>query len=273
MPRGLRIGFGQTPLTLQAATGKYGMMASGQKGNYVQGPIQVRQSNWMSLSTYNFQPYNVTLNGVQTGSVLYVVTAWPNDAGTTQPFQNWIVYDNFGGSGNPYTFLGQRDDNAPVDSESYAHYYTKNVGAGDYTVSFFDTNAFESGRLQYIGVTVYEIINADTTAPLAGHSEAGPTSHAGTATDSLTGSVTTSAAPALVIASCGSNAGTAPSAAPTAGTGWTDLGSQWNFLGDSEKWIRSQSKRVTSSGAQGTTFTPTGTDVYMTMMAAFKEGS
>lgn len=273
MSRGIRIGFGQTPLTLVGASGLYGLMAAGQKSSYVTGPIQVRQSAWMSLSSYANQPYQVSLNGVQTGSLLYVLTSWPNDGGTTLPFQNWIVYDNFGGSSNPYTFIGERDDTALADSQSYAHYYLKNAGAGDYTISFYDTNSFEGGRLQYIGVWVQEIINVDTTSPLVGHSESGPTSYSGTTTDSITASLTNSANPALIVASCGSNAGTAPSAAPNAGTGWTDGGTAWNFLGDSEKWIRGENLRVTTTGTQTATFTPTGTDVYMTMMAAFKEGT
>lgn len=239
------------------------------------GPIAVRQSASMALSTYANQPYQVTLPGVLAHSLIYVVTAWPNDSGTTFPFSNWTVYDNVGGSGSLYTKIGQVDDTVPADSESYAHWYMPNVtGNGDYTISFYDTLVFESGRLQYIGVSVYEIINAASASPLVGHAELGPTSVSGSATDAITGSVSSSAQPSLIIASCGSNAGTAPSAAPASGTGFTDEGAQWDFIGNgTSRWIRTESKRVTATGSQGLTFTPTGTDVYMTVAAAFKEGT
>lgn len=228
----------------------------------------------MALSTYANQPYQVTLPGVLAHSVIYVVTAWPNDNGTTFPFSNWIVYDSVSGSGSPYTFIGEVDDTALVDSESYAHYYMANVaGGGDYVVSFYDTLVFEAGRLQYIGVTAYEIVNAAAVSPLVGHAELGPTPYSGTTTDSITGAVTNSAQPALIVASCGSNAGTAPVAAPASGTGFTDLGAQWDFTGNgTSRWIRGESKRVTTATSQAITFTPTGTDNYMTVAAAFKEG-
>lgn len=238
------------------------------------GPIAVRQSASMALSTYANQPYQVTLPGVLANSLIYVVTAWPNDGGTTFPFSNWIVYDSVSGIGNPYTKLGEVDDTVLADSESYAHYYQANVtGSSDYVVSFYDTLAFEGGRLQYIGVTAYEIINAVTVSALVGHAEFGPTAYSGTTTDSITGSVTNTAQPALIIASCGSNAGTAPVAAPNAGTGFTDLGAQWDFTGNgTSRWIRGESKRVTSATSQTVTFTPTGTDNYMTVVAAFRGG-
>lgn len=253
-----------------SADGKY--YSNYPNGDAPVGPISVRQTVWMSLATYAFQPYQVLLPGVLPGSLIYVQTAWPNDAGTTFPFSNWIVYDSNGGQGSPYTKIGERDDTAGADSESYAHYYLANSAGGDLTVSFYDTLAFEGGRLQYIGVTAHEIINANRSTPLVGHFETGPTGYSGTTLDSITGAITNTAAPALLIAGCGSNAGTAPSAAPNAGSGFTDLGAQWNFLGDSEKWIRSQCKRVTNTASQNLTFTPTGTDQYMMIAAAFKEG-
>lgn len=228
----------------------------------------------MALSTYANQPYQVTLPGVLSGSLIYAVVSWPNDGGTTFPFSNWIVYDSNGSQASPYSKIGEVDDTAIDDSQSYAHHFLPNSAGGDLTVSYYDTLAFEGGRLQYIGVTAFEIVNAATVSPLVGHAELGPTSISGTSTDSVTGSITNSTQPCLLIASCGSNAGTAPTAAPTAGTGFTDLGAFWDFTGNgTSRWIRSESKRVLSATSQSITFTPTGTDNYMMVVAAFKEGT
>lgn len=234
--------------------------------------IAVRQSSWFSNYTYSYQPYETTLTGVLAGSLIYAVTSWPNDTGTTLPFENFIVYDNFTTSSAPYEKLGQVNDTAMEDSQSYAHYYRKSVEGGDYTFSLFDTEEFESGRLQYMGLFVFEIINADAVSPLAGHAELGPYSVSGTTANSISGSLSVSAAPALLIGACGGNAGTAPVAAPNAGTGFTDEGAAWEFIGNgTSRWVRAQSKRITSGGTQAAHWTPTGTDVYIMTLAAFLE--
>jgi hypothetical protein len=210
--------------------------------------------------------WNVTLNNVQAGSTIYVVSTWPNFANS---YPTMAVTDGT----NTYTQLDRYDDRTTFNlgiqgTQSVGHWYAANVQAGTYTINMAPASpTFED----WVGVVVFEITGVSAN-PLDGHALAFQSSIP-PGTNTVAAAVTNTNSSGILIAVTFDDIDATAPTTPLPGSGLTDLGALWDFTKSGKPAARAEYSSVSSSGTQTATFSPQEggpqSPNYMTLGAVF----
>jgi hypothetical protein len=191
--------------------------------------------------------WNVTLNNVQTGSTIYVVSTWPNFASN---YPTMAVMDGT----NTYTQLDRYDDRTTFNSgiqgtQSVGHWYAANVQAGTYTINMAPASpTFED----WVGVVVFEITGVSAN-PLDGHALV-IQSGIPPGTNTVTATVTNTNSSGILIAVTFDDIDATAPTSPLPGSGLTDLGALWDFTKSGKPAARAEYSSVSSPGTHTATF-------------------
>ena len=198
------------------------------------------------------------------GSTIYVVFTEPNccSGGDGTPV---YITDS---QGNTYTQLDQIDD--LVASQTVVHFAAYNIKGGALTVNAtFNTNDF-------IGMVAVEISGV-TAAPLIAHKGNLQTVSGTTANSITSGNLAGGSNPAILVAVSSNTSENSNPAAPLASTGFTSGGSFWNWNGyqgtPNAPGTTLESKVLSSPGSVAATFSPPGSDNYITVAALFQSAA
>ncbi len=210
--------------------------------------------------------WNVTLNNVQAGSTIYVVSTWPNFASS---YPTMAVTDGT----NTYTQLDRYDDRTTFNlgvqgTQSVGHWYAANVQAGTYTINMAPaTPTFED----WVGVVVFEITGVSAN-PLDGHALVFQSSIP-PGTNTVAATVTNTNSSGILIAVTFDDIDATAPTAPLPDSTFTDLGALWDFTKGGKPAARAEYSSVSSSGAHTATFSPQEggpqSPNYMTLGAVF----
>jgi hypothetical protein len=236
------------------------------------GPYIRQFAQYTAYPGDNSTAWNVTLNGVQAGSTIYVVGTWPNFSNT---YPTMAVTDS---GSHTYTLLDRYDDKKVLmkgiqGTQSMGHWYAANVGAGSYTINMAPVpQTFED----WVGLVAFEVAGASST-PLDGHTlnfQAGIPPGSNTVNATVT---TNNSSGILIAVTFDDIAFTAPTE-PLAGSGFTSVARPlWNFAPiptTGGPAAAAEYLLITSSGAHTATFSPQegGSQFpdYMTCAAVFQ---
>jgi hypothetical protein len=236
------------------------------------GPYIRQFAQYTAYPGDNSTAWNVTLNGVQAGSTIYVVGTWPNFSNT---YPTMAVTDS---GSHTYTLLDRYDDKKVLmkgiqGTQSMGHWYAANVGAGSYTINMAPVpQTFED----WVGLVAFEVAGASST-PLDGHTlnfQAGIPPGSNTVNATVT---TNNSSGILIAVTFDDIAFTAPTE-PLASSGFTSVARPlWNFAPvptTGGPAAAAEYLLITSSGAHTATFSPQegGSQFpdYMTCAAVFQ---
>jgi hypothetical protein len=199
-------------------------------------------------------------NGLATGgsatTLVDTSKSWTTNQWAGKNLFNLSNVTNVTVSSNTATTLTFPSTSASASGNVYA--------VGDYVK--FTTSAFDD----YPGGVIAEVAGVVTTGGLAGHNAAIATV---SGTNSATsGTAALGSSPVMVLGfSFNDSTGTSPYE-PAAGTGFTSAGTgwQWNLSGPT---IRMEYENVANPGTKAATFTPSGSDNFVTFMVALLDAA
>ena len=230
----------------------------------------IRQSaQYTAYPGDNSTAWNVTLNGVQAGSTIYVVGTWPNSAST---YPTMAVTDG----SNTYTLLDRYDDTALLmlgiqGTQSMGHWYAANVSAGSYTINMSPTpQTYED----WVGLVAFEVAGVSSNPEHTLHFQPGIPP----GTNTVNATVTTNNSSGILIAVTFDDVDATAPTEPLAGSGFTSVASPlWDFAqtptppGPS---AAAEYALITASGAHTAAFSPQEGGAqypdYMTCAAIFQ---
>jgi hypothetical protein len=222
------------------------------------GPYIRQSAQYTAYPGDNSSAWNVTLNGVQAGSTIYVVGTWPN-FNRIGGYPNMAVTDS---GSHTYTMLDRYNDTTTLmqgiqGTQSMGHWYAANVGAGSYTINMAPTpQTFED----WVGLVAFEVAGASST-PLDGHAL---NFQAGIApgTDTVNATVTSTNSSGILIAVTFDDIDATAPTEPLAGSGFTSVARPlWHFAQSvthptGGPAAGAEYAIITSSGAHAATFSP-----------------